>query len=52
MGANRIYLTKLETRASYPGLAIIAKLATVLGVEPAELLRVPIVRLPATRQRG
>jgi hypothetical protein len=27
--------------ASYPGLEIIAKLATVLEVEPAELLRVP-----------
>ena len=27
--------------ASYPGLEIIAKLATVLEVEPAELLKVP-----------
>jgi len=27
--------------ARYPGLDIIAKLATVLEVEPAELLRVP-----------
>jgi hypothetical protein len=27
--------------ASYPGLEIIAKLATVLEVQPAELLRVP-----------
>jgi transcriptional regulator with XRE-family HTH domain len=33
-------LSKLEKGASYPGLEIIAKLATVLGVEPAELLRV------------
>jgi transcriptional regulator with XRE-family HTH domain len=33
-------LSKLENGASYPGLQIIAKLAAVLGVEPAELLRV------------
>jgi hypothetical protein len=31
--------SKLEKRASYPGLEIIAKLATVLEVEPADLLR-------------
>jgi transcriptional regulator with XRE-family HTH domain len=40
-GVNRTYLSKLEKGASYPGLEIIAKLATVLEVEPAELLRVP-----------
>jgi hypothetical protein len=33
---NRTYLSNLG-RASYPGLGIIAKLATVLEVEPAEL---------------
>jgi hypothetical protein len=33
-------LSKLEKGASYPGLEIIAKLATVLEVEPAEPLRV------------
>jgi len=33
-------MSKLEKGASYPGLEIIAKLATVLEVEPAELLRV------------
>jgi len=38
---NRTYLSKLEKGASYPGLEIIAKLATVLEVEPAALLRVP-----------
>ena len=32
---NRIYLSKLEKGASYPGLEIIAKLATVLEVELA-----------------
>jgi transcriptional regulator with XRE-family HTH domain len=40
-GINRTYLSKLEKGASYPGLEIIAKLAMVLEVEPAELLRVP-----------
>jgi hypothetical protein len=29
---------------TYPGLEIIAKLATALEVEPAELLRVPAAR--------
>jgi transcriptional regulator with XRE-family HTH domain len=38
-GINRSYMSKLEKGASYPGLEIIAKLATVLEVEPAELLR-------------
>jgi transcriptional regulator with XRE-family HTH domain len=40
-GVNRAYMSKLEKEASYPGLEIIAKLATALEVEPAELLRVP-----------
>ncbi len=39
-GVNRTYMSKLEKGASYPGLEIIAKIATVLEVEPAELLRV------------
>jgi transcriptional regulator with XRE-family HTH domain len=39
-GINRSYMSKLERAANYPGLEIIAKLATVLEVEPAELLRV------------
>jgi len=30
---------KIQKGASYPGLEIIGKLATVLEVEPAELLR-------------
>jgi len=34
--------------ASYPGLGIIAKLATVLELDPAELLRAPpVTRKPA-----
>ena len=36
-GINRSYMSKLEKGASYPGLEIIAKLATVLELEPAEL---------------
>jgi transcriptional regulator with XRE-family HTH domain len=39
-GVNRTYLSKLERAATYPGLEIIVKLATVLEVEPAELLRI------------
>jgi transcriptional regulator with XRE-family HTH domain len=40
-GINRTYLSKLEKGVSYPGLEIIAKLASVLEVEPAELIRLP-----------
>jgi transcriptional regulator with XRE-family HTH domain len=43
---NRTYMSKLEKGASYPGLEIIGKLARVLQVEPAELLRLP------TRKKG
>lgn len=38
---NRTYMSKLEKGASYPGLEIIGKLADVLAVEPAELLKLP-----------
>jgi transcriptional regulator with XRE-family HTH domain len=38
---NRTYLSELEKAASHPGLEIIARLATVLEVKPAELLRLP-----------
>ena len=41
---NRTYLSKLEKGASYPGLEMILKLARVLGVEPAELLRMGLSR--------
>jgi transcriptional regulator with XRE-family HTH domain len=40
-GVNRTYLSKLEKGVSYPGLEIIAKLADVLGVDAAELLKLP-----------
>jgi len=45
-GVNRTYLSKLEKGTSYPGLEIIAKLATVLEVEPAELIRLPVRQPP------
>jgi transcriptional regulator with XRE-family HTH domain len=41
-GVNRTYLSRLEKAASYPGLEIIGKLADVLDVEPAELLKLPV----------
>lgn len=43
-GVNRTYLSKLEKGASHVGLEIIGKLADVLEVEPAELLRFPARR--------
>jgi transcriptional regulator with XRE-family HTH domain len=42
---NRTYMSKIEKGATYVGLEIIGKLATVLKVEPAELLRLPPRRL-------
>jgi transcriptional regulator with XRE-family HTH domain len=47
-GNHRSYISKLEKGASYPGLEIIAKLATVLEVEPAELLR---LKVPSVSRR-
>ena len=38
---NRTYVSKLETGATYVGLEIIGKLAAVLEIEPAELLKTP-----------
>ena len=38
---NRTYISKLEKGMNYPGLEIIGKLAEVLGVVPAELLKMP-----------
>ena len=51
---NRTYVSKLEKGASYPGLEIIAKLAAVLEVEPAELLKAltrPAKRKAHSRER-
>jgi transcriptional regulator with XRE-family HTH domain len=38
-GVNRSYLSKLEKGASYAGLEILDKLAGVLEIDPAELLK-------------
>jgi transcriptional regulator with XRE-family HTH domain len=38
---SRSYLSQLEKGAFYASLKIIGKLAIALGVEPAELLRLP-----------
>ena len=42
---NRSYMSTLERVGSYLGLEIIGKLATVLGVEPAELIKLPTRRV-------
>jgi transcriptional regulator with XRE-family HTH domain len=42
---NRTYISKLETGATYAGLEIIEKLAIVLRVDAAELLRVPVKKV-------
>jgi transcriptional regulator with XRE-family HTH domain len=38
---NRTYMSKIEKGGTWVGLEIIGKLAVVLDVEPAELLRLP-----------
>ena len=38
---SRSYLSQLEKGAFYASLKIIGKLAEALGVEPAELLKLP-----------
>jgi transcriptional regulator with XRE-family HTH domain len=38
-GLNRSHLSRLENGVNDPRLEIVGKLADVLGVEPAELLR-------------
>jgi len=50
-GVPRTYLSKPEKDASYPGLEIIAKLAAVLEVEPAELIMLPVQQPNAERLR-
>jgi transcriptional regulator with XRE-family HTH domain len=47
---NRTYVSKLEKGASYAGLEIIGKLAAVLEVEPAELLKLPERKKAARRK--
>jgi transcriptional regulator with XRE-family HTH domain len=40
---SRSYLSQLEKGAFYASLKIVGRLAVALGVEPAELLRLPAV---------
>jgi transcriptional regulator with XRE-family HTH domain len=39
---SRSYLSQLEKGAFYASLKVVAKLAAVLEVEPAELLKMPL----------
>jgi transcriptional regulator with XRE-family HTH domain len=48
-GISRSYLSQIEKGAFYASLKIVGKLARTLGVEPAELLKLPTRR--ATRRR-
>lgn len=43
-GVNRSYMSKLENGSTYAGLEIVGKLADVLNIEPAELLKRPRTR--------
>ncbi|HEY7243819.1 MAG TPA: helix-turn-helix transcriptional regulator [Xanthobacteraceae bacterium] len=45
-------MSKLEMGESYPGLEIIGKLAGVLGVEPAELPRLPAKKGSVGNEKG
>jgi transcriptional regulator with XRE-family HTH domain len=48
---SRSYLSQLEKGAFYASLKIVAKLATVLEVEPAELLKMPAKPSQRGKQR-
>jgi transcriptional regulator with XRE-family HTH domain len=43
---NRTYMSKVETGATWVGLEIIGRIAEVLEIEPAELLKLPTKRRP------
>ena len=46
---SRSYLSQLEKGTFYASLKIIGRLSEALGVEPAELLRIPQKRMPRGR---
>ncbi len=48
-GVARSYMVKIETAKTSTGLDVIGRLADVLEVEPAELLRLPARRSPRAR---
>jgi transcriptional regulator with XRE-family HTH domain len=43
---SRSYLAQLETGPYYASLKIIGRLADALSVEPAELLKLPPIKVP------
>jgi transcriptional regulator with XRE-family HTH domain len=43
---SRSYLSQLEKGTFYASLKIIGRLSEALGVEPAELLKIPQKRMP------
>lgn len=43
---SRSYLSQLEKGAFYASLNVVGRLAEALGVEPAELLKMPAKRKP------
>jgi len=47
---NRTYMSKLEKGDTYAGLEIIAKLARVLEIEPADLLKAPAKRTSRSKK--
>jgi transcriptional regulator with XRE-family HTH domain len=49
-GVSRSYLSQLEKGEFHASLKIVAKLATVLEVEAAELLKTPLRRKKPERQ--
>ena len=48
---SRSYLSQLEKGAFYASLKVVAKLASVLEVEPAELLKMPVRSNPRGKHR-
>jgi transcriptional regulator with XRE-family HTH domain len=48
---SRSYLSQLEKGAFYASLKVVAKLASVLEVEPAELLKMPARSNPRGKHR-
>jgi transcriptional regulator with XRE-family HTH domain len=48
---SRSYLSQLEKGAFYASLNVVGRLAQALGVEPAELLKLPAKRGSRSRQQ-
>jgi transcriptional regulator with XRE-family HTH domain len=48
---SRSYLSQLEKGAFYASLKVVGKLAAVLEVDPAELLKTPLKKSPRGQHR-